>query len=289
MSIKKTQYEKHFKRYSSERQIRHPLQLFQEMFRDLLASRTLAGRLLMRDLTVQYRQSFLGIIWAFIPPVVTAVGFTLAKNSGVMNISNTEIPYPAYVLFSTALWQTFLEALNAPISGVNTAKTLLSRIKIPPETIVLAKSGQVLFNFAVKLILIIITFIWFRVPVTWTVVLAPVALIHLVILGTAIGLLLAPWGTLYGDISRIIPLISAPWLLLTPVIYPVPKSGWFGTLVNLNPVTPLLVTTRELATGQAISEPTAFWVVSGIAIVGLLVGWIIYRLSLPFVIERISS
>ncbi|NEQ04516.1 MULTISPECIES: ABC transporter permease [unclassified Moorena] len=275
--------------YTPESQMRHPLQLFQEMRRDLLASRELAWRLLVRDISAQYRQSLLGIIWAFIPPIVTAVGFTLAKSNGVINVGSTDLPYPAYVMFSMTLWQTFVETLNGPVQAVTEAKAMLAKINFPREAIILSKLGQVFFNFGIKLILIVGLFIWFRMPVSWSVIIAPVAFIHLVLFGTFIGLLLAPMGALYKDFSMGLTLATGFWLFLTPVVYPVPSEGVFGAIVKLNPVTPLLVTTRELATTGVISEPLGFWVTSGIAVVGLLLAWIVYRLSIPFVVERISS
>ncbi|RCJ25524.1 polysialic acid transporter [Nostoc minutum NIES-26] len=275
--------------YRPESQMRHPLQLFKEMWRDLLGSRELAWRLLIRDIRAKYRQSLLGVFWAFIPPVILAAGFTFAKGSGVVNLGNTDLPYPAYVMFSMTLWQTFVEALNGPIQAVTSAKSMLARINFPREAIILAKLGEVFFNFGIKLILIFGLFIWFKIPVTWNVILAPVALIHLILLGTFIGLLLAPMSGLYQDITMGITLITGLWLFITPVVYPVPNGGVFGSIVKLNPVTPLLVTTRELATTGVISDPQGFWIASLIAILGLLLAWIIYRLSMPFVIERISS
>ncbi len=275
--------------YTPESQLRHPVLLFQQMWRDLLASRELAWQLMVRDISAQYRQSFLGIIWAFIPPVMTAAGFTLANNAKIVNIGVTDLPYPAYVMFSMTLWQTFTESLNGPMQAVGSAKGMMARINFPREAIILNKLGQVFFNFGIKLILIIGLFIWFRMPMTWSVILAPVALIHLVMLGTFIGLLLAPISALYQDISKGITMIMGLWLFLTPVVYPTPRTGVFGAIVTLNPVTPLLVTTRELATTGIISNPQGFWIASGIAIIGLLVAWIMYRISMPFVVERISS
>lgn len=59
--------------------------------------------------------------------------------------------------------------------------------------------------------------------------------------------------------------------------------------MKLNPVTPLLVTTRELATTGVLSDAYGFWVVSMITIIGLLLAWIAFRLAMPYVIERVSS
>ncbi|MBF2004213.1 MAG: ABC transporter permease [Chlorogloeopsis fritschii C42_A2020_084] len=275
--------------YTPESRLRYPRLLFQQMWQDLLASRELAWQLIVRDINAQYRQSLLGIFWAFIPPILTAAGFTLAKNANVVNLGDTNLPYPAYVMFSTALWQTFTEALNSPLQEVAAAKGMLAKINFPREALILAGLGKVFFNFGIKLILIVALFIWFQMPVTWSAVLAPVALVHLIILGTAIGLLLAPLGTLYQDISKLLTVFLGFWLLLTPVIYSVPKEGKLAELVKLNPVTPLLVTVRELATTGVLSDPHGFWVVSLIAIFGLLVAWLIYKLAMPFIVERMSA
>ncbi|BAU06165.1 MULTISPECIES: ABC transporter permease [Fischerella] len=275
--------------HTPESSLKHPLRLLQQMWRDLLASRELAWRLMVRDISAQYRQSFLGIAWAFLPPIVMAASFTLAKGAQVINVGVTDIPYPAYVMFSTALWQTFVEALNGPVQAVTVAKPMLARVNFPREALILAKLGEVFFNFGIKTILIVALFIFFRVSVSWTVIIAPVALIHLVLLGTFIGILLAPFGVLYQDVSKGLSLITGFWLFLTPVVYAVPNEGTFGYLVKLNPVTPLLVTTRELATTGVVSEPLGFWVVSAITIIGLLLTWIAFRLAMPFVVERVSS
>lgn len=275
--------------YTPESRLKNPIQLFQQMWRDLLAARELAWRLMVRDISAQYRQSFLGIAWAFLPSIIMATGFTLAQEAKVINVGVTDLPYPAYVMFSTTLWQTFVEALNGPVQAVTAAKIMLARVNFPREALILAKLGEVLFNFAIKLILIVALFIWFHVSVNWTIILLPVALIHLVLLGTFIGILLAPLGILYQDISRGLSLITGFWLFLTPVVYPVPKQGIFAYLVQLNPVTPLLVTARELATTGVLSDPYRFLVVSAITIVGLLLTWVVFRLAMPFVVERVSS
>lgn len=275
--------------YTPESKIKRPLLLFKLMWRDLLASRELAWQLTIRDLKAQYRQSFLGFLWAFLPPIFMATGFTLAGESNVINVGQTDLPYPAYVMFSTALWQTFVEALNGPIQAVTLAKPMLARVNFPREAIILSKLGEVGFNFCIKLILIVGLFIWFKIPVSWTAILAPVALIHLVILGTFIGILLAPLGVLYQDIAKGISMLTAFWLFITPVVYPIPTQGIFSTLVKLNPVTPLLVTIRELATTGILTQTTGFWIVSIIAIFGLLITWILFRLAMPYVIERISA
>ncbi len=275
--------------YAPQNQLRRPLRLFRQMGQDLLAARGLAWQLLLRDLKAQYRQSLLGVLWAFVPPIALAMGLILARDANVINVGATDFPYPAYVMFSTTLWQTFVEALSGPVQAVNLAKPMLARVNFPREAIILAKLGEVAFNFSVKLVLIVGLFLYFSIPVGWTVLLAPLSLIHLVLLGTLFGLLLAPLGVLYQDISKGLGFITGFWLFLTPVVYPVPTQGILRVLVQWNPVTPLLVTTRELATTGVLTAEQGFWWVSVLTWVGLLLTWLVFRISMPLVIERMGS
>lgn len=275
--------------YSPESKFRHPLDLFKEMWHSLLASRELGWQLFLRDFKGQYRQSLLGFFWVLVPALASGIGLTIANNANIINLGETDLPYPAYVMFSVTLWQTFIQAMQAPIQGLQAGKQMMSKIKFPPEALILSKLGMVAVNFGIRLILIIGLFIWFQFPVSWQILIVPVALIHLTALGLAIGLFLAPIGSLYQDVQRGIIFVIAGWLLVTPVIYPTPKEGIFGAIVNVNPVTPLLVTTRELAIGAELSHSVGFWIVSAIALIGLLLGWIFYHLAIPFIIERMSA
>lgn len=275
--------------YTPESELRHPVRLFRGMVRDLLTSRGLAWRLMVRDISAHYRQSFLGFAWAFLPAIVMAAGFTLAGNAKVINVAATPLPYPAYVMFSMILWQTFVEALNGPVLAVTNAKQMLARINFPREALVLAKLGEVSFNFGVKLFLAVAIFAWYQMPVTRAALLAPLALLSLILLGTFFGLLLAPLGILYQDITQGLTVFTGLWLFLTPIVYPVPQSGTLATIVKLNPVTPLLVTTRELATTGVISDPDRFLIVTAATVAGLFITWVTFRLAMPFAIERVSS
>ena len=259
-----------------------------EMWRDLWLSKDLAWRLFTRDIQSQYRSSFLGTAWAIVPAAITAGGLAFASNAGVINVGETDIPYPAFVMLGTILWQTFLEAFKSPEKAIKASRTVLSRVKFPHEAIILSQLGQVLFNLLLKLVLLVILFIVFKVSVGWTVLLAPFAFTSLIVLGIGIGLFLVPINHLVQDISRSMDVILLVWFFLTPVVYPVPDHSLIALLVRLNPVTPLLVTARELTTTGVVSEPIEFAVMSLIAIATLFFGWLVFRLSIPFLVERIS-
>lgn len=276
--------------YRPESAIKNPGLLIASMFRDLSSSRYVAWRIFLRDINARYRQTLLGFFWAFIPPIAVAIGFTWAGQSKVIAVGETALPYPAYVMLSMVLWQTFTESVMGPVQGVNDAKMMLAKINFPREAIVLAKIWEVLFGFGIKLVLVVALFVWFKLPVNASSFLAFPALIMLISLGIAIGMLLAPLAALYQDITKGLTIALGVLLFITPVVYPLPIGGGIGAqIVRWNPVTPVLVTVRDLATGSSPSLLTAFAFVSLLTFVVLVLTWITYRLAMPYVIERLSA
>jgi len=277
--------------YSPEPELRHPVRLLGSMLYDLLASHELSWRLFVRNLSAQYRQSFLGYLWAFLPPIATTLTFVFLNNQKIMELSANDggIPYPVYVMVGTLLWQAFVDALNSPLKILNQSRSMLARINFPREALIIAGMGEVLFNVIIRLILLVIVYLWFGLSLPAMAWLAPLGMLSLLGLGLLFGLLMAPVGILYQDIERSITLFISLWFFLTPVIYATPTSWPASLVARLNPVSPLLVTTREMLTTGSLTQLPGFLIVSGVTVAVMSFGWLFYRLAMPRLIERIGS
>ena len=275
--------------YTPESPLRHPWHFLRDMFRDLRASRELAWRLFVRDTSAQYRQSVLGYLWAFLPPLVASLPFVFLNSQGVIAIQGTTIPYPAYALIGTIIWQVFADALNSPLKTVIAAKSMLVRINLPREAVLLSGLGQVVFSFLIRLVLLIFIFIWFKIVPPATVLLFPIGVFALILFGFTLGVALTPLGLLYTDVQQTLPIATMFLMLLTPVLYPPPATGLAATVATWNPVSPLILVTRNwLTTGDA-AHIGAFSFVTVAALFLLLAGWIVYRLALPHVVSRLGG
>ena len=275
--------------YSAESSLRNPLVLLKSLFVDLKASRELAWRLFVRNISSKYRQTCLGYLWALLPPLFTTLLWVFLNGQNLVKIENTAIPYPAFVLIGTLIWQIFIDALKNPISMVTANRTMLTRINLPREALILAGLGEVGFNFLIRLILLAGVFVWFDLPIMSTFWLFPLGIASTVALGTAIGLLLVPVGILYKDVMNALLMVTQIWFYLTPVVYPTPQNGIAATIAKFNPVTPILATTRDWLTTRQTGDLTGFCMVSGGSLVMMMFGWLLYRLAMPHLIERMSS
>jgi lipopolysaccharide transport system permease protein len=275
--------------YTPDSALSRPGQLFQEMFRDLWASRELAWRLFARDLSARYRQSLLGYLWAFAPPIASTVTFVLLNHSGVMAGGDPRIPYPAFVMIGMLLWQVFSDATSSPNKAVVGARAMLGKINFPREAVLLAGVFEVLFNFFIRVLLVIPLFLYYGIHVPSTILLAFPGVIAILLLGLMIGVLLTPAGILYTDVSQALNLSLTFWMLFTPVVYSPPSHGLLATISRLNPVSPLVVSTREVIFFGSASQPWISVFIFGITLILLFAGWVLYRLAMPILVERMGG
>jgi len=275
--------------YTPESPLRHPAKFVRDMLADLLRSRELARRLFIRDLRAQYRHSILGYVWVIAPPLLASVPFVYLNSSGVMRVAETPIPYPAFAVIGTVIWQTFTDALNSPLRVMNASRAMLTRINFPREAILLSGLMQVGFSFLVRLLLVTVVLVMFSLTLQSTAPLFLVGMMSVALTGFAIGLVLTPAGLLYGDVQQALPLASTFLMLLTPVLYPRPASGLAAAVVAVNPLTPLVTTTRDWLTTGKVEHLGAFIAVTAATLTFIAVGWIVYRVSLPHLIARLGN
>jgi lipopolysaccharide transport system permease protein len=273
--------------YSAEPQLRAGGSFAAETWRDLSVAGPVAWQLFVRRLQAGYRRSLLGYLWLVLPPLATTGVWVALNAAQVLRVGGTRVPYPLFVLAGTVLWQLFVDALNAPLAQLSGSRAILGKSRIPHEAFLLAGAIEVLFNFAVRALVLLPVFAWFGGAPAASLLLAPAGVAALLLLGFAAGLLLAPLGLLYADVARALTLATGVLFFLTPVLYPLPAAGPAAVLRVANPVAPLLSTTREWLTGGAPAPAAGFVPVVAASLVALAMGWLCYRLARPHLISRL--
>jgi lipopolysaccharide transport system permease protein len=240
----------------------------------------------IRNFKAMYRQSLLGLVWAFVPPIMSTLVWVFLNGQRIINIADPGVPYPAFVLISTLLWSVFAQSLLMPNSVMQSGKSIMVKINFPKVSLLISGILQIGFDFMVKSLLIVGVFIIFKVVPSPTIFLAPLGILMLAGTGIAMGLILLPIGMLYTDVQRLLGAILPFWMLLTPVIYPSPRAG-IGTLLNkYNPVAPILTTTRDwmfLGHGDYVFS---FLILSVVVAVLIVIGLVVFKLTMPIIIER---
>lgn len=266
------------------------LSYLKDSLSDIYTSRFLAKQLAVRDIKAQYRQSYFGILWAFVTPLTTAFVWVFLSLTGTIKLTDTGVPYPLFAFTGTLIWSMLKEAINAPISNTTAAKGILSKINFPKEALVISGIYKLLFNSVVKFVMLFGFLIFFGVGLHASLVWLPFVLLGILVFGTALGLLITPVGMLYKDVVKFINLGLTFIMYITPVVYVIPKEdGLMKTLMELNPLTPLIVTVKDLAFGTEPIYIGYFLSIMAISIPVFFMGLIFYRISIPIIVERMSA
>lgn len=259
------------------------------MIKDLYAGRELAIQLAIRDIRAQYRQTLLGLVWAFILPLANTAAWLFIQQSGIVTIQSTTLPYPVYVFTGTILWAIFMDSVNAPLQQTTAAKPMLAKINFPREALILSGIYQTAFNAIIKIVVLLVALFFLGVNPGWQIIFFPLGVLSLMLAGTAFGLLITPVGMLYTDIGKGLPLLMQFFMYITPVVFPLPETGFAAKLFLINPISPLILTARDLLTGFTPEYIGAYLTVNLGMITLLSLMWVVYRAAMPILIERMSA
>lgn len=277
------------KHYSSKSQILNPGQLISDIFSDLKSSQFLAWRLLNRDIAAKYRQTATGYWLAILPPIVTAIIFIILNKSAILNVGETGIPYPAFVITGTILWTLFIDSINAPINELQTNKAMLVRVSFAKEALIFTSFGQVFFNFVIKLAVLIAVLLIFKIRYSpnWFLIIIPV--LSTATLGIFCGLFFAPFTFLYHDLRQFVVMMFAALMYFAPVAYPLPESGILHIIGKFNPMTYILNLFRDVLFKETYNDMGITVGILIISILFLFVSLVIFRIAIPYLVERMDA
>jgi len=250
----------------------------------------LSVALFRRDLQAEFRESFFGFIWLLVPTLAITGSFLLANQASFLSTDNTAIPYPAYLICSLVLWQLFADSMSAPVAAIDKTKKIATRVAVSPGVFILSKLLEVYTHFGIKLLMIAGALILFKVNVNLATPLFILCSLVLSALGVLIGVVLAPFAILYRDVVQSLPFVLNVWMFLTPVVYPVSDNSAMRILSLVNPVTPILATTRDFLTGSnSFLFLDRFLYMTPVVLVSLFLAFRFLKFSWPTVVDRIGN
>jgi lipopolysaccharide transport system permease protein len=224
-----------------------------------------------RDIKVRYKQTFIGVAWAIIQPVLATGVFVIIFNL-VAGIRSADIPYPILAYLGMLYWNVFSGSLNTVANSLLNNQGVLTKIYFPrliPPLSALAVS-VVDFLFA-STFFVVILIIYKLVPAPEFFIAAPAGLVMIALAALGAGTFFAALNVKYRDVRAALPFLTQIVFFMTPVIYPlslVPER--FHNWVYLNPMAGAI----NLVRGSLYGEPVNW--------TGLALSWTVIAISLAF-------
>lgn len=244
-------------------------------WRHLQKYEPLLRELVVRDLKVKYRRSFLGYLWSLLNPLLmmTVMSFVFSYIFRY-DIDN----YPLYLICGQTLWSFFNESTNMAMYSVLGNGALIKKVYIPkfifPMSRVFSSFVTMSFSLGAILIVMLVT----RAPLHWQALLFPLPLILLLLFSMGVGLILSALSVYFRDITHLYNVITLAWMYATPVFYPV--SGMppeVVTVLKLNPMYYYLDCFRQLVLYGTIPSAASWGICVGVSVLALAIGLAVFR------------
>ena len=208
-----------------------------QYWHDVWRYRELFFILAWRDVSVRYKQTMLGIAWAFMRPFLTMVVFTVVFGQLARLPAGGPVPYAVMVFAGLLPWTLFSSILSDASASVMNNSNLISKVFFPRLLVPMATVMVALIDFAISLTILAGLMIWYAVVPGWQMLLLPVFVA--LTLAAAIGPAL--WASAlvvkYRDFRFVIPFVIQIGLYASPVGFSssiVPEQ--WRLLYSLNPM-----------------------------------------------------
>ena len=208
-----------------------------------------------RDLTTEYKQTILGVLYHFINPIVSTFIKVIIFGK-IANLSTDGIPQFLFYLSGGVFWSYFSKCLAIGKSVFLSNRDLYSQVYIPKLAVPIANNISEFIKLTMQILLFIFFYIYFHVsgidlrPSLGLIFFIPLLFIHCSLLGLGFGLFLSSFTTRYRDLNFLGGYVNSFWMYSSPVVYPlsvIPEKWHY--ILSFNPMVGIIEFARHLIFG----------------------------------------
>jgi homopolymeric O-antigen transport system permease protein len=259
---------------------------------ELWAHRELIYFLTKRELQIRYKQSFFGISWAVLQPLVFAFIFALFFGYVVKIDPPGDLPYAVFAVIGIVPWLFFSTAIQTGAGSLVQDADLIAKVYFPRLALPLAKGLSLLIDLAIALVVVIVVTLLYGVAIAPTAILVPAFLFLGVIAAFSLATLLAAINVKYRDVQLVVPMLIQVLFFATPIVYPGTTIGdtsgqaW-SYIYSINPMASAVDGTRWALVDQPYPGTVNILISLASALVLLTVSLLYFRRAENFFADHI--
>lgn len=204
---------------------------------ELWTNRELLYFFTWRDIKVKYKQTYLGILWALIQPLLlmTIFYFVFARALDV----SVGMSYPVFAFAGLVLWGLFSSGITHSSESLLSSSQIIRKIYFPRLLIPMASVITAFVDFLVAFALLMILLVIFQQPVDVSALYCfPIAVMLTFVSSFGIGTLLAALNVKYRDFRYLLPFTMQLLFFSSQVVYSIHsiEAAWLRRLLFCNPL-----------------------------------------------------
>ena len=204
---------------------------------DLWRYRELFRMLAWRDLSVRYKQTVIGVLWALIRPLLATLVFTIIFGRFARLPTDGNAPYALMVFAGMLPWTFFSTGLSEASNSLINNTSLISKVYFPRLIVPIASIVVAFVDFLISFCILLLLMGWYRYAPDWRIVILPVFCLLGFFVSVGPALWIASLNVKYRDFRYVIPFIVQFGLYVSPVGFSssIVPAQW-RLLYSLNPI-----------------------------------------------------
>ena len=206
-------------------------------WKDLWRYRELFQVLALRDVSVRYKQTVIGVAWAVLRPLLTMIVFTIIFGKVAKLPSEGNAPYALMVFAGMLPWAFFSSSLSEASNSLVNNAALVSKVYFPRLIIPASPIIVSLIDLAISFCILLLLMVWYQHLPDWHIFLLPLFVLLAFFVSFGPSLWITSLNVKYRDFRYVIPFIVQFGLYVSPVGFSstVIPEKW-RLLYSLNPV-----------------------------------------------------
>lgn len=249
-----------------------------QVFKDLYEYRELLKTNVKKDIRGKYKGSFLGILWSFLNPLLQVIVYAivfpyLMRGATIEN-------YVVYLVTGIIPWSFFSTVVGVGTTVIKSNQGIIKKVYFPREILIISQVISGLVNFFISCVIILLFCLGFGVGVSIHILFIPVIAIIQAILSLGILFITSSINVYIQDLEYIVSFLLNMAFYGTPIIYEISQFASAGTLlkfIELNPMTPIINTYRDVFLYHQWPNPSGLIYVAILGLFILVVGYLIFR------------
>lgn len=206
-------------------------------FKGLISNRFLLFGLAKNDFKARFAKSFLGIVWAFMQPLVTLLVMWFAFQIGLRNLPVNNVPFIVWLTPAYLAWSFFSEALVSETNSIIEYQYLLKQVNFRASIIPLVKIISASFVHIAFFAFIVFIMLIYSVSLSIYNLQVIYYFSCMVILLAGLGWLLSAVSVFVADIGNVVNVVMQIGFWATPICWSDEQiGGILKFVIRLNPM-----------------------------------------------------
>lgn len=242
----------------------------------MLKRREVLYLLAKRDISIIYKQSYVGLAWLIFQPLVVTAIYTLIF-SKISDSSTIKLWFPLYVLTGVSIWIYFSKSLSEGANSLIANRELIQKTNFPRIFLPMSACITPLLDLVLTTILITVLASTHEISLSAKLLLVPFLILFLYLYTFGIVLILASLNAIYRDIAIALPFLLQVGVFAAPIGYPIELiSKKFQIFIELNPLTGIIQFYRYSILNMEFPSTVSIISALGLLVTALTTGLILF-------------